>query len=86
MAAMNTTIAPIFGSLAWIAVDYSKSRKIGSVSYCSGVLAGLVAITPACGFVPCWAAIIIGLIAGVFGHFVCSMKTIIGYDDSNQKL
>jgi Amt family ammonium transporter len=82
MAAMNTTIAPIFGSLAWIAVDYAKSGKIGSISYCSGVLAGLVAITPACGFVPPWAAIVIGTIAGVFGHFACSMKITIGYDDT----
>jgi Amt family ammonium transporter len=82
MAAMNTTIAPIFASIAWVARDYIEPKQIRSLSYCSGVLAGLVAITPACGFVPPWAAIVIGISAGLFSHFVCAMKVTVGYDDT----
>lgn len=79
---MNTTIAPVFASLAWVLRDYVKSKKITSLSYCSGVLAGLVAITPACGFVPPWAAIVIGILAGLFSHFLCAIKFTVGYDDT----
>src|SRR6476661_421801 len=79
---MNTTVAPIFASLAWVLRDYYATRRITSLSYCSGALAGLVAITPACGFVPPWAAIIIGILGALFSHFLCAIKVRIGYDDT----
>ena len=79
---MNTTVAPIFASITWVLRDYVKSKKISSLSYCSGVLAGLVAITPACGFVPPWAAIIIGILGALFSHFLCALKFTVGYDDT----
>lgn len=59
MAALTTSISPLFASLSWMAVDYYRRGKVSSISWCSGALAGLVCITPACGFVAPWAAIII---------------------------
>jgi Amt family ammonium transporter len=82
MAAMNTILAPAAGSLAWILYDYVRSKKITSLGYCSGVLAGLVCITPACGFVAPWAAVIIGAVGGLVSNFLCHFKTLAGYDDS----
>lgn len=82
MAAMTTTVAAFMGSLSWVLLDYYRAKKIFSLGYCSGLLAGLVAITPACGFVSPWAAIIIGILAGLFSNVVCHGKNYFGYDDS----
>jgi len=82
MAAMNTILAPAAGSLAWVLYDYARSKKITSLGYCSGCLAGLVAITPGCGFVAPWAAVVIGTTGGLLSNFLCYIKTYVGYDDS----
>ena len=82
MAALTTSISPLFASLSWMAVDYYRRGKVSSISWCSGALAGLVCITPACGFVAPWAAIIIGTLAGIVSNIACSMKFRLGYDDT----
>jgi Amt family ammonium transporter len=63
-AFMTTSVATAAGLLSWMVVDVLKQGKPTMIGACTGVVAGLVAITPAAGFVPIWAALIIGLTAG----------------------
>lgn len=66
MAAVVTNLSACVGGLTWCLMDYRYEGKWSTVGFCSGVVAGLVAITPASGYVPPWAAVIIGLCAGTF--------------------
>ena len=70
------------GALAWILMDYFTSKKLSGVAFCSGALAGLVGITPACGYVAPWAALIIGLVSGVVCHLATHLKHMLGFDDA----
>jgi len=77
----NTSAAA--GALAWMFAEWIGSRKPTVLGMASGVVAGLVAITPAAGFVNMPASLIIGIIAGVLGYYsVAVLKQKIGYDDS----
>ncbi|XP_055357688.1 uncharacterized protein LOC129602636 [Paramacrobiotus metropolitanus] len=82
MASTVTTIAAAMGGLSWIWLDYLWTRKLSALSFCSGVVAGLVAITPAAGFVAPWAAIIIGFLTSLCCNFWCRVKKRMGFDDS----
>ena len=59
MAAVVTNLAASVGGMTWCLMDYRIEQKWSVVGFCSGVVAGLVAITPASGFVPAWAAVVI---------------------------
>ncbi|MDR3153648.1 MAG: ammonium transporter [Deltaproteobacteria bacterium] len=63
-AFMTTSIATAAGLLSWILMDVIRGRKPSCISACTGVVAGLVAITPAAGFIPIWASLVTGLTAG----------------------
>ena len=83
LAFINTLVATAAASLAWIAGEALAKGKASMLGAASGAVAGLVAITPACGFVGPMGAIIIGLIAG----FAClwgvnGLKRMLGADDS----
>ncbi|KAJ1565145.1 hypothetical protein HK096_004334, partial [Nowakowskiella sp. JEL0078] len=65
MAAMVTSLATAAGALAWCLWDMIFSGHISGLGFCSGAVAALVAITPASGYVAPWAAIIIGIAAGI---------------------
>ena len=82
LAFTNTQIATGAGMLGWLLAEYLKSGKGSALGAASGVVAGLVAITPAAGFVEPFWAMVIGFVAG----FVCLqavvMKVKLGYDDS----
>jgi len=82
LAFTNTQIAAAAGGLAWLLVEWTWHGRPTSVGFASGLVAGLVAITPASGFVPPYAAIIIGIVAGLvcFGSVMAKSK--LGYDDS----
>jgi len=68
-AAFNTNTAASTGAIGWVIVDYIKYRKFSVVGACSGVIAGLVGITPAAGYVSVWCAALIGFVPGV----VCAL-------------
>jgi Amt family ammonium transporter len=77
----NTSAAS--GALAWMFVEWIYSKKPTVLGIASGIVAGLVAITPAAGFVGLSASLVIGLGAGVLGFFsVAVLKQKLGYDDS----
>ena len=77
----NTSAAT--GAMAWMFAEWATDSKPTLLGIASGAVAGLVAITPAAGFVTLGASLIIGLVAGILG-FICvaKLKHKIGYDDS----
>ncbi|MCX7770187.1 MAG: ammonium transporter [Proteobacteria bacterium] len=81
-AFITTHIAASSASLSWMIVEWLHNKKPTGLGIISGVVAGLVAITPAAGFVTPISALFIGLVAGVLCFFAVLMKTKLGYDDS----
>jgi Amt family ammonium transporter len=82
-AFLVTNTAAAIGALAWMFAEWAHSKKPTVLGIASGVVAGLVGITPAAGFVTLPGALVIGLVAGVLGFFsVTVFKQKIGYDDS----
>lgn len=82
-AFLVTNTSAAMGALSWMFAEWVFDKKPTVLGIASGVVAGLVAITPAAGFVNMPASIIIGLIAGLLGFFsVAVLKKKIGYDDS----
>jgi ammonium transporter, Amt family len=82
-AFVNTHFAAAAAALSWAAAEWIRAGKPSALGAISGSVAGLVAITPAAGFVQPMSAIIIGLIAGAFCYFmVVKVKGWFGYDDS----
>jgi Amt family ammonium transporter len=83
MAMAVTQIATAAAALAWMFVEWAVHKKPSVLGIISGAIAGLVAITPASGFVDPTGALIIGLIAGAVCFFAAtSLKKALGYDDS----
>jgi len=82
-AMLNTQVATAAAALSWMVVEWTERKKPGMLGLASGAVAGLVAITPAAGFVNPTGALIIGLLAGVvcYGGAVW-LKRIFKYDDS----
>src|SRR5205814_10066920 len=82
-AFMTTTMATAVASFVWAMAEYMLKGKPSVLGYCSGAVAGLVVITPACGFVNTTGAIIIGVAAGLVPWFFCyKVKSWFGYDDA----
>ncbi|MEU7898550.1 ammonium transporter [Nonomuraea sp. NPDC049152] len=82
LAFMNTQIATAVAAGAWLVVEKLRDGHATTLGVASGAVAGLVAITPACGFVDPWAAIVIGLLAGVACAYAVGLKYRLGFDDS----
>ena len=83
LAVLNTVVASGAGLLAWLVVEKIRVGKATLVGAATGLVAGLVAITPAAGFVKPWAAILLGLITSPICYFaISSLKAKIGYDDA----
>ncbi|MGH2793130.1 MAG: ammonium transporter [Actinomycetota bacterium] len=68
--------------LGWIIPEWIRNKAPTTLGAATGAVAGLVAITPASGFVEPWAAVIIGLVAGAVCYAAVSLKPKLGYDDS----
>ncbi|MGX2040677.1 ammonium transporter [Methylocaldum sp. MU1018] len=79
----NTLLATAAATLAWMSAEWLARGKPSMLGAASGAIAGLVAITPACGFVGPTGSIVLGLMAGAVCFWaVTSLKNILGYDDS----
>ena len=81
-AFMNTFLAAAAAGLAWVIVEWLRDGHPTNLGAASGIVAGLVAITPAAGYVSGPAPIFIGLIAGVVCCYAVRLKTKFGYDDA----
>jgi len=82
IAFVNTQVATAAALLGWIIVEWIRDSKPTMVGASSGAVAGLVAITPACGFIDPWAAALLGLVAGAACALAVSLKYKLGFDDS----
>jgi Amt family ammonium transporter len=82
LALLNTQVAAAAAALGWLLVEKIRDGHPTSLGVASGVVAGLVAITPACAFVAPWAAVLIGLFAGIFCALAVGLKYLFNFDDS----
>ncbi len=83
MVMVNTLLATAAAALAWMFVEWALKGKPSMLGIASGAIAGLVAITPACGYVGPMGSIALGAIAGVICLWaVTALKKMLGYDDS----
>jgi Amt family ammonium transporter len=83
LAFTNTVLAPAAGVLSWMTLEWIVSGKPSMLGACSGAIAGLVAITPACGYVGIVGGICIGIIAGMICYWgVNGLKRMLNVDDS----
>ncbi len=78
----NTDIAASFATVTWLIIEWSKARKPKFIGLLTGAVAGLATITPAAGFVPLWAAAVIGIIAGLVCYYAVALKNKLGWDDA----
>jgi len=77
-----TQISAASGALTWIIIEATVFRKATSLGFASGILAGLVAITPAAGVVKPYGAMILGAMSSVACYYALNAKMKLGYDDS----
>lgn len=83
LALVNTLLATAAAALGWMLVEWAVKGKPSLLGTVSGVIAGLVAITPAAGLVGPIGGIVLGVVGGVVSFFFCTtVKNALGYDDS----
>ncbi|MBM3878050.1 MAG: ammonium transporter [Verrucomicrobia bacterium] len=79
----TTTLAAAIAGFVWPMCEWITRGKPSVLGFCSGIVAGLVVVTPACGFVNTTGAVIIGFAAGIVPYFAVSyLKKMLGYDDA----
>jgi len=83
LAMINTFVATASAGLFWMIAERVLGHKASALGFCSGIIAGLVAVTPAAGNVGVFGAVVLGAIASVICYFaVAKLKPALGYDDS----
>ena len=83
LAMINTFVATAAGGLFWMLTEKAMGHKGSALGFCSGVIAGLVAVTPAAGNSGPFGAIVLGAVASIICYFfVAKVKPKLGYDDS----
>ncbi|WAC28605.1 ammonium transporter [Ancylobacter sp. SL191] len=83
LAVLNTFVAPAAAALGWALVEWLAKGKPSLLGLASGVVAGLVAVTPAAGFAGPMGSIVLGFVTGIICFFFCTtVKNALGYDDS----
>jgi Amt family ammonium transporter len=83
LAMINTFVATASGGLFWMLTERAMGHKGSALGFCSGVIAGLVAVTPAAGNSGPFGAILLGAVASVVCYvFVAKVKPALGYDDA----
>lgn len=82
LAFINTDIAASFATITWVVIEWMHARKPKLVGLLTGSIAGLATITPCAGFVPVWAAPIIGIGAGLVCYYSVQLKNRLKWDDA----
>ena len=82
-AFLTTTLAAAVAAGVWAALERALRGKASVLGFCSGAVAGLVTITPACGFVDATGAMVAGVLGGAIPFLACvKVKALFGYDDA----
>jgi len=82
-AFMNTTLAGAIAGFTWALIEWISKKHPSTLGFCSGILAGLVGIAPACGYVSASSAVLIGVTASILSYIlVVIVKPRAGYDDA----
>lgn len=82
LAFLNTDVAASFAAITWLIIEWIKEGQPKFVGLLTGAVAGLATITPAAGFVPLWAAMVIGIAAGAVCYLAVQLKNRLGWDDA----
>ena len=82
LAFLNTDIAASVAAVVWLIIAWIFEKKPKFVGLLTGAVAGLVAITPAAGYVPLWASVLIGAIASIVCYLCVGLKNRLGWDDA----
>jgi len=82
MACVVTNLAASVGGLTWMIMDYRLEGKFSALGFCSGAVVGLVAITPASGYVGPAASVAFGVIGSIVCNLACKLKHAFDYDDA----
>jgi Amt family ammonium transporter len=77
-----TQVAAAAGALSWVIIESNHQGKATALGFASGILAGLVAVTPAAGVVQPYGAMVLGIVASLVCYMAIMMKNRLGYDDS----
>jgi Amt family ammonium transporter len=82
LASVNTILAPMSTALVWMLLDWIRTRRVTAVGIATGIVVGLVAITPACGYVGPRSAMVIGAIAAIPSYYGIQWRSRTRLDDS----
>ncbi|KAI0666319.1 ammonium transporter [Trametes maxima] len=82
MAIWNSMLAAAMSGIVWCLLDFRIERKWSMVGFCSGTIAGLVAATPASGYIPQWAAFVMGIVVGAVSNYSTKLKYLLRIDDA----
>jgi Amt family ammonium transporter len=76
MACWNSSITAMLSAMTWCILDFRLAKKWSMVGWCSGTISGLVAATPASGFITPWGSVILGIVTGIVANFSTKSKQI----------
>jgi Amt family ammonium transporter len=79
---LNTDIAASFAATTWLFIEWWHAKKPHFVGLLTGAVAGLATITPAAGFVPIYAAVVIGIVSGIVCYYAVQLKNRLHWDDA----
>ncbi len=82
LAFLNTDLAASFAAITWLFVEWRAARKPHFVGLLTGAVAGLACITPAAGYVPIYASVVIGIAAGLVCYYAIQLKNRLKWDDA----
>jgi Amt family ammonium transporter len=82
MACWNSNLTCVFAAMTWVVLDWRLARKWSMVGWCSGAISGLVAATPASGYITPWSSVALGIVTGIVANFGTKVKYWIKIDDS----
>ncbi|KAH6695021.1 ammonium transporter 1 [Plectosphaerella plurivora] len=78
----STNLTACIAGLTWVLLDYRLEGKWSTIGFCSGAISGLVAITPAAGFVPIWSTPVFGIVGAVAANFGTKLKFLVHIDEA----
>jgi Amt family ammonium transporter len=82
LAFLNTDLAASFAAVTWLFVEWRAARKPHFVGLLTGAVAGLACITPAAGYIPIYASVVIGIAAGLVCYYAIQLKNRLKWDDA----